>query len=220
MVSKQTKLRKSRLLNGLCCDCGKNPYLKDMTRCSSCREKHNSRSRQRKERRKKQGLCPCGNLVADGFVSCAGCRKKAASRHENKVLSSTLNNRCKRCNSDTNEIFCANCKQVLRDQKKKCRQKLKKSVMSHYGGECSCCGESELAFLTIDHIENNGSEHRKSLPDSKFSTGERFYRWLRDNNYPDGFQVLCMNCNFGKHLNNGVCPHVGKYTNKVRGYYA
>jgi hypothetical protein len=33
---------------------------------------------------------------------------------------------------------------------------------------------------------------------------------LRRNNYPEGFQILCMNCQFGKRMNNGVCPHTSK----------
>jgi hypothetical protein len=27
------------------------------------------------------------------------------------------------------------------------------------------------------------------------------------NGFPPGYQVLCMNCNHGKRMNNGVCPH-------------
>ena len=33
------------------------------------------------------------------------------------------------------------------------------------------------------------------------------YSWLIRNNYPEGFQVLCYNCNLGKAHNNGICPH-------------
>ena len=35
----------------------------------------------------------------------------------------------------------------------------------------------------------------------------KFYAWLKRNNYPSGFQILCMNCQWGKLRNNGVCPH-------------
>lgn len=27
-------------------------------------------------------------------------------------------------------------------------------------------------------------------------------------NYPEGYQVLCYNCNCGKSINNGICPHL------------
>ena len=33
-------------------------------------------------------------------------------------------------------------------------------VLDHYGRACSCCGETEPAFLTIDHVNNDGAEHR------------------------------------------------------------
>jgi len=80
---------------------------------------------------------------------------------------------------------------------------IKMDVMDHYGGVCQCCGESELAFLTIDHIHGGGSKHRREIG----SVGGRtFYRWLQKNNYPAGFQTLCMNCNLAKGKN-GICPH-------------
>ena len=56
---------------------------------------------------------------------------------------------------------------------------------------CNNCGEQDVDVLCIDHINNNGSEHRKTY------TGN-LSRWLRDNKYPTGFQVLCWNCNHKK----------------------
>jgi hypothetical protein len=89
--------------------------------------------------------------------------------------------------------------------------KLKRQVMDAYGGVCACCGETELVFLTIDHIDDNGAEHRRKMAGEtglEYSqAGARTYRWLRNNNYPDGFQVLCANCNCGKQWNRGICPH-------------
>ena len=80
----------------------------------------------------------------------------------------------------------------------------KKMVFGYYGTKCACCGEDELMFLTVDHINNDGNLHRKN----KVSTSHHnIYGWLVRNGFPDGFQILCMNCNMGKHRNNGVCPH-------------
>lgn len=82
-------------------------------------------------------------------------------------------------------------------------QRLRTETILAYGGfKCACCGETEPRFLTIDHIENDGHIQRKV-----HRTGSCFYRWLRKNGYPKGFQVLCMNCNFGKAMNKGICPH-------------
>ncbi len=88
-------------------------------------------------------------------------------------------------------------------------QALKAYVFGKYGGAvCACCGENNLIFLTIDHINGGGTKHRREM-----GGGGRFnYRWIVRNNFPPGFQVLCMNCNFGKgqnFLRNGrnICPH-------------
>ena len=96
---------------------------------------------------------------------------------------------------------------------KKYNLKLKRQVMDAYGGCCACCGETELVFLTIDHIEDNGAEHRRELGAKRTdggrwgSAGAPTYRWLRDNEFPEGFQVLCANCNCGRYWNGGLCPH-------------
>jgi len=84
------------------------------------------------------------------------------------------------------------------------RRKLKLMILSHYGGRCTCCGETNLDVLTIDHINNDGAEHRR---ESKCGYGSVFYKWLRDCHFPSGFQVLCFNCNSGRVVNGGVCPH-------------
>ena len=87
--------------------------------------------------------------------------------------------------------------------RKSCR-KFKQEVMSYYGGRCQCCGESNVDLLTIDHVNNDGAKHRRTVG---FPSGDRFYTWIRNNNFPQGLQVLCCNCNSGRHVNGGVCPH-------------
>ena len=77
-------------------------------------------------------------------------------------------------------------------------------VFDHYGWICKCCGENNSEFLTIDHINNNGAEHRKE----KAGSGSNIYRWLIKNNFPEGFQTLCYNCNCAKQFRGkGECPH-------------
>lgn len=79
----------------------------------------------------------------------------------------------------------------------------KEIVYSHYGNVCVCCGEGEKMFLTIDHIDNDGNSDRRI-------NGAHIYRRLINNGFPDNFQVLCRNCNWGKHINGGICPHKTK----------
>lgn len=82
-------------------------------------------------------------------------------------------------------------------------QKYRYIAIEHYSKgtmKCMCCGENIYEFLTIDHINGGGRKHRTEIKGT-------IYKWLVDNNFPDGFQVLCYNCNSGKRVNNGVCPH-------------
>jgi len=80
----------------------------------------------------------------------------------------------------------------------KSRYKLKLEVFSHYSaGQMKCynCNETDLCVLSMDHIDGGGNNHRKQ---TGMGCGYRAYQWLKQNGYPDGFQVLCMNCQFRK----------------------
>ena len=79
------------------------------------------------------------------------------------------------------------------------------AVLQYYGGntpKCVCCGETRLAFLAVDHKNGKGNEHRRAIGKS----GLGFLVWLVKNNFPEGFQVLCHNCNMSRGLYGG-CPH-------------
>jgi hypothetical protein len=77
-----------------------------------------------------------------------------------------------------------------------------KLVFDHYGRRCECCGETEEKFLTVDHI----------VPIASYSTRVKLgqtaiYSWLVRNKFPEGFRILCSNCNHGRQRNGGICPH-------------
>jgi hypothetical protein len=76
-------------------------------------------------------------------------------------------------------------------------------VLTHYSGgsmRCACCGEGEIEFLGIDHVNGDGAQHRREVRPSAI------YRWLIKHKFPPGIQVLCHNCNLAKGYY-GVCPH-------------
>lgn len=81
---------------------------------------------------------------------------------------------------------------------------LKAEVINHYGGKCECCNENNIAFLTIEHSNNNGAVHRKALKNRSV------YVDLRKRNFPsdEGIKVLCWNCNCATYYL-GTCPHRG-----------
>lgn len=84
-------------------------------------------------------------------------------------------------------------------------RRLRLEVLSYYSGgkpRCDCCGEERIEFLGMDHMDGGGAKHRASLKTS-------IYRFLKKNNYPPRFRVLCHNCNqsLGQY---GYCPHKTK----------
>ena len=102
-------------------------------------------------------------------------------------------------------------KQVVNDKlAKRARERrdnLKAAVYLAYGGAvCACCGETEPLFLSIDHVNNDGYEHRKQHGWAR-AGGEQLMRWIANNGFPKDYQILCMNCNHGKSRNGGICPH-------------
>lgn len=90
------------------------------------------------------------------------------------------------------------------------RASLKKKIFDHYGWVCNCCDETEPLFLTIDHVNNDGADHRRILANGKkWRSGMDLsvYRDIIKREFPADFQILCWNCNTGKQRNGGICPH-------------
>lgn len=93
--------------------------------------------------------------------------------------------------------------EYLRAQRRDLRRGQRLDALHHYGGVCKCCGEPRSIFLTIDHVDGNGAEHRRELASKG---GPRFVDWLRRSGWPEGYQVLCWNCNLARAIA-GSCPH-------------
>lgn len=80
--------------------------------------------------------------------------------------------------------------------------------LSYYSSgkiECAECGLWENPeALCIDHINNDGAEHRKLIcrdnSNKQSGAGIRLYTILINNNFPPGYQVLCYNCNWTKEI--------------------
>jgi len=125
-----------------------------------------------------------------------------------------INNKiCKSCNGSIYSLPLINCSleqhrayhdSLILYQKRE-REKLRLEVLNHYGGKCACCGFDDInkrirhqSFLGIDHINGDGRKHIKSLH-------SRFYIWLRKNNYPVGFRILCHPCNIAMNIGENIC---------------
>jgi hypothetical protein len=72
-------------------------------------------------------------------------------------------------------------------------------VLLHYSPNLICqrCGFSDERALSIHHVNHDGAAHRKQLSKrfkSRSLASNTTYRWLIEQNFPDGFKVYCMNC--------------------------
>jgi len=154
--------------------------------------------------RKSNNLCDCcGGPRIDSKARCPSCRSKLAENRKSDRLRRKSAGLCYNCNEPAQSGgYCESCKKKKNDAVKIWTEKLRLEVLQHYSGgtpKCACCGETEIRFLSIDHINGGGIEHRKRINGS-------IYLWLRRNNYPEGYRILCHNCNFSYGLY-GNCPH-------------
>ena len=79
----------------------------------------------------------------------------------------------------------------------------KREVLTHYGknGTLQCCWEdcevTDLDMLSLDHINNDGAEHRRAY---NGQGGERVYVLLKRQGYPPICQTLCWNHQWKKEM--------------------
>ncbi len=80
------------------------------------------------------------------------------------------------------------------NQKQNSRHKQRRSaVICAYGNQCAYCYEDDYNQLTIDHIHNNGAQHRKEIN----NIIDHLYNNKIDK---DNYQILCWNCNCSKNI--------------------
>ena len=128
---------------------------------------------------------------------CAKCEKVKPYTKEHwgpskKTASGLADGWCRRCVSERSKYH-------LRE--------MRALAIIHYSNgspHCACCGDDRFEFLTLDHINGGGNAHREQVTGSKKG---RIFTWLKKNNYPPGFQVLCYNCNMGRAAYGGQCPY-------------
>ncbi len=173
--------------------------------CDECLRKFAGHgSRQRADRRL-AGLCPCGaSRDVQNRKNCSICLAKAKGRFQDRKNAGV----CTRCGvfpPIPGCMSCMFCKQKETLKNRDWRDRLITQAFHAYGGcACACCGLDDFAFLTLDHIEGGGNQHRKEMRETTKTTD--IYTWVKKRGYPPGFQVLCMNCNWARGKF-GECPH-------------
>lgn len=181
---------KSQTRNVNCKQCGKEfdaSIMGRVTLCHECNHAYHVAYKQKDKERHQEYSRRYRARLGDVYRErCVEKRKQSISEMSDKEL--------------------AEFRQKERDKSARIVAELRRQVFNAYGGfKCACCGEENPLFLSIDHVDNDGAEMRKNGVHGRGGTA--FYQWIRKNSFPGGFQVLCMNCNVGKHRNGGVCPH-------------
>jgi hypothetical protein len=134
------------------------------------------------------------DAVAEGGGSlrrCTQCRRglPIAAFYADRGTRSGLQSRCREC---TKEASIARLKAA------------RLAALTHYSSgamRCACCGEQDLKFLALDHVDGAGPRMPGTRPG-----GNVFFAWLKREGFPPGPQVLCHNCNCAKRKD-WQCPH-------------
>lgn len=95
-------------------------------------------------------------------------------------------------------------REALQRRDKQLRDAVREGVLFHYSSgamACLCCGEKHSEFLTLDHIRG-----KRNYPEELRCSGFTLYERLKARGFPEGFRVLCLNCN-GSMGFRGYCPH-------------
>lgn len=157
------------------------------------------------KRCEKCGTALCRESLLKRSLRCTTCRKKRTTRAKKRYAQRKSERLCRHCGQKLDQacVICVKCSAKSTALARQKRKEIQESVLDAYGRKCNCCGESEKMFLQLDHVNNDGAAHRKQV-------GQRMWHWAAKNEFPDSLQLLCCNCNQGKQLNGGVCPHLSQ----------
>lgn len=122
--------------------------------------------------------------------------------------------KCRRCdvwkdissfnkrNNDAYEKFQSYCKECRKKWTAVYRRFKMMEFLVAYGGKCVCCGEKELDLLTVEHIRFKGHK-------LMYVNKEVLINRLKRLKWPDGYTVLCFNCNMStkNHTEERPCVH-------------
>jgi hypothetical protein len=187
----------------MCVACGKSPYRLGKKTCQKCCDKHTAMHAARRLKAIDSGLCgTCRKRpLVLGIKQCKQCARKNNEKSLQRGAALVAAGLCRECGKvrvDRPKRTCVRCRKRAFDK----YQALKNEVYAAYGGYlCACCHETEPAFLSLDHRNDDGAAHRREIGD-----GTVMLCWIKRNGFPPIFQVLCMNCQWGKRKYS-QCPH-------------
>lgn len=213
-AAKTERYRQRKIKNKLCTNCGVEQPIGTSRLCIGCKDKasvygHNAHIKRYNVRKQSKMCVDCNGAVELDKTLCLSCLERRKNNQQIKRDTFIANTLCSQCGGDLGGSTGKRCQVCIEKRNnwyqgsstqhkdKERRDGNHNIVLKHYGGKCTKCGESELVCLAIDHMYGEGNTHRRKI--KKYGSG--FFKWLIDNDFPEGFQVLCHNCNIKKHLN-------------------
>ena len=211
--------REKRNAAGLCPDCGgKNPKpkLPGKSRCAEHLAKLAACEKRQADQRREAGECPhCGGLHGKpkpGYLMCQHCIDESSAGSSKAYAKRKEAGTCYYCNRPRvpGMHACAYHMEKSRDH----NRDIKLAVFKAYGGaKCVGCGETDLFFLELDHVNHDGAAER-AADKNKGSTN--LYWKLKNQGFPDRerYRVLCKKCNWRAEIayrQREPDPFTGKY---------
>lgn len=178
MKSYRKEIAKQWAVDGKCPNCGARPPAPDRKLCEKCLDVQLQASRRSRVKNPSVFRNQYHTRKEAGLcVVCGVPGKPRTSR----------------------SLVCEDCAKYERQRS----VRIKYQVMWKYGGVCFCCGETAIAFLTLDHIRGDGAKLRNS---GVHTGGGHFYKKLLKLPIDPNLRVACYNCNCGRR-STGTCPH-------------
>lgn len=149
---------------------------------------------------KLKGLCRrCGSDPLPGKTRCEICHNlhlEYTKKARRNAIGAGLCRNCWVKPASSGKSMCDECLAAHKLKEKRRCQDWREQCIMNYGGRCSCCGLSVQKYLQLDHVANDGADHRRELTSA--GRGGSLYRWAVANNFPDRLQLLCANCHQAK----------------------
>jgi hypothetical protein len=164
-------------------------FYNDNGRCKECRSKYIKNRYAKSTNRTIDQIRTHRVTIIEGKKICGTCREIKLLKEFNQGMGAGWrSSKCKKCLNKYWKNYYTVTVRVL-----------KKEFVNAYGGCCSCCGEAELDFLTIEHIKYKGHE---LIYDQSFMLLKK----LKALGWPEGYTCLCWNCNEAIRFDK-TCPH-------------
>ena len=174
-TERHKKLREHRLALGKCGDC-LNEALPGKKLCQYHLTRRLENSKKYHEKRRALNLCTqCGNPTTNRL--CEICMEAATHRAKQWSVKRKEAGICRYCSNPATKNYSSKCVEHVAIYKQKSKEwhlSLKKQVIEGYGGKCQCpggCSETTWQFLSVDHVNNDGTDHRKEKGSKAVGSG-------------------------------------------------